>query len=153
MAFIPATVPTEIGSSTDGILEENESIRYEFSVPVEGMSVRICVTEGYIIAYGSLSVPNPNGALHDWVLDVEYDGGSKNCDHFFVDPDELPDLQTPVPTSTPGVCYSRSVDDESTSEFTEHNLYLAVTGKSQQNAFALESDTGDAYSSDSSIGK
>ena len=102
----------EIGGCLPGTLDENETIRYQFSIPAEGMFVGICVSKGYVIAYASLSVPNPNSAFYDWTLEVEHDSGkSENCEYFFID--------------------AETSDNRS--------LFLAVTGNSQQNVFTLES--------------
>ena len=127
-------MPSEVGSSTSGTLDENETIRYELQTSIViGMSVRICVSEGYITAYASLSVPNPNSAFYDWTLEVEHDSSkSENCDFFFVDPNP-PDEQCQTPATTSA---SRA----------NHTVFVALSGKLQQNVFTLES----AYSN---IGK
>ena len=135
--MLSVTVPREIGGCPiDGTLEKNKIIRYQFPIPAEGMFVGICVSEGYITAYASLFVPNPS-TFYDWTLEVEHDSGkSENCEYFFVDPDKLPDKSSP-----------NSTLEIST---TDHNLFLAMTGKSRKNTFALESYTEDA---DSNISK
>ena len=98
------SVPADTSNEMNGTLDEDESVRYHFPIPVVGITVRICVSGGHVIVYGSVSVPNPNSAFYDWLLDLEY--GDRNneteiCDNVFVDPSKIPTKAPPTgpPTS------------------------------------------------------
>ena len=98
------SIPADTSNEMNGTLDEDESVRYHFPIPVVGITVRICVSGGHVIVYGSVSVPNPNSAFYDWLLDLEY--GDRNneteiCDNVFIDPSKIPTKAPPTgpPTS------------------------------------------------------
>ena len=82
------TIPTRLGQQT-GRLKKGESVRYELNVPQDGVTVRLCVQEGYIILYTSFTVTNPNEALYDYKLEVNNTGtiscDDSSCDDIYIE--------------------------------------------------------------------
>ena len=78
---IAATIPVELGMQS-GSLGKSGRVRYEMSVPQDGVTVKLCVN-GSIILYASQEVPNPNGALNDYTQTVT---GTNACNAAFVRP-------------------------------------------------------------------
>ena len=79
-----------IGGEHNGSVEQGAIAHYEFSpVPVEGMTIVICIVHGYIHIYGSFSATNPNTTVHDFMYEVS--NGSDNCVEFFLSPAEFTD--------------------------------------------------------------
>ena len=97
----------------NGTLDEDESIRYHFPIPVAGITIHLCVSSGHVVIYGSVTIPNPNSAFYDWMVEVDFGGVTNEteiCDNIFVNPDKIP-TKTP-PTS------SKSESHTSTSQAT-----------------------------------
>ena len=87
----------------NGTLDEDESVRYHFQVPIAGITLDVCVSGGHVIVYGSVSVPNPNSAFYDWMIEVEFDKNdnrTEQCDNIFFDPDKIP---TKAPPTNPPI--------------------------------------------------
>ena len=148
----------------NGTLDGNETVRYHFPIPVIGITVEVCVSQGHILIYGSVTVPNPNSAFYDWVFDVNYEQKHHNnesvvCQNQFFDPSTIPDkdqpdtirasstvitssqvMQTPQPSMAPG-----SGSDHKTVELTDKTLYLSIVGKQKENNFVLNGTAGDVY--------
>lgn len=156
-----ASVPSDTVSDVNGTLDKNETIRYNFPIPVVGITVRVCVSEGHVVVYGSVSIPNPNSAFYDWMIDVEFNKENhleETCNHVYFDPENIPTkppfpydgvtssrLQ-PTPTSVPPTGGSPPPDIGSGSnELTDLTLYLSVIGIMQENNFNLNSSSGDTY--------
>ena len=66
------------------MLSKNKGIRYNLLVPVTGITVQVCITEGHIRVYGSVSVPNPNPAFHDFFIELD-ESSTKWCGHAYVE--------------------------------------------------------------------
>lgn len=60
------TIAKDVGIWIRGSLESGGKIRYEFQMPSEGMTVKLCVSRGHVDLYSSFLLPNPNSALHDY---------------------------------------------------------------------------------------
>ena len=82
LCLYTAAIPVEIGSSLSGSLEAGDVVRYEIDVPIHGLSLNICVSQGEIEFYGSYIIPNPNSALNDFMLLV---GTETHCVNVTVD--------------------------------------------------------------------
>ena len=88
--FIISDVIYAIGSEHNGNIGQGVIAHYEFfPVPVEGVTMDICIDHGYIHIYGSFSATNPNTTVHDFMYEVS--NGSDNCVELFLSPAEFTD--------------------------------------------------------------
>ena len=68
-----------------GSLGEGETIPYEFPLPEDGVTVKMCVQTGQVNLYTSTEVPNPNSALYDHKLEVKAQSpGTEACDDVYI---------------------------------------------------------------------
>ena len=156
-----ASVPADVEEEMNGTLDGNETIRYHFPIPVIGITVEVCVSQGHILVYGSVTVPNPNSAFYDWFFEVNHEHMHHNnqsvaCQNQFFDPSTIPDKdrpdtiwvsstvitssQTPQPSMAPGSGF-----DHKTVELTDKILYLSIVGIQNENNFFLNGTVGDVY--------
>ena len=119
-----------MGREQSGSLEQGQSVRYEYPVPPEGLTVRLCVQQGYIVFYASFTIPNPNSALFDYKREV-ISLGTLNCDDVFVNPSD--DNTSPV----------RKRQSDGGQVSVNYTLYVSLEGLSEENAFRLETSEGD----------
>ena len=114
------------------MLMKGGNVRYEIEVPEEGVTIRLCVREGYIIFYASFTVTNPNEALHDYKREV-INTGTITCDDAFI----LPDVSNDATSK-------RNLRQVSNSTQSSSNLlYISLEGGSEENEFVLETSAGD----------
>ena len=111
----------------EGVLDKNESMRYHYLVPnfTKGLTIRICVSEGHIVSYGSHFIPNPNSAFYNWKMDIK---AGEMCREVFVDP------QNVVPDQW--ICSDSSPHDT----VLNNNLSITVVGQEFVNRFNLSSN-------------
>ena len=155
----------------NGILGQNEAVRYHFQVPVAGITVRVCITVGHVVVYGSFTVPNPNSAFYDILLEFEA-GLSSNetemCKNKFINPDKIPPppgtpttTSTDIPPSTQNMQSSTDTHKTSsvstpqptvipsvgpdTQDLTDKIVYLSVVGRAGENNFVLNGSVGNTY--------
>lgn len=77
-----------VGGWHNGSIEQDRKIYYAFSpVSLIGVTIQLCVKEGYIVIYGSFRVSTPNSTMHDCVYKVNSD----TCIEFFLSPAEHAD--------------------------------------------------------------
>lgn len=132
-----------------------------------GITVSVCISEGHIVVYGSFSVPNPNSAIYDWLIELEYeeiDFQSEICTSIYIDPSDIhnepptnPDNIEPSATisNTQPSSYSPSTTDQpqpsvvpgsgvpDTVELSDVILFISVIGKQDENNFVLNGTVGD----------
>ena len=108
-------------------------MRYELEVPEGGVTIKLCVSVGIVIFYGSFSVPNPNGALYDYIKEVVAMGES-TCGDVFVQP------EVESTTTDRG---KRQAKEEVSLRNTTSTLYISLKGVGEQNMFVLETSEGD----------
>lgn len=77
------TIAKDVGIQLQGSLEHGGKIRYEFEMPLEGMTVNLCVSEGQVHLYSSFLLPNPNSALYDYKCKAHAVDNSL-CDDVFI---------------------------------------------------------------------
>ena len=155
----------------NGTLDQNETVRYHFQVPVAGITVRVCITVGHVVVYGSFTVPNPNSAFYDFLLEFEAEPSGKEtetCKNKFISPDKIPpppgmptttstatspstqNMQSSTDThktssvSTPQPTVVPSVGPD-TQDLTDKIVYLSVVGRAGENNFVLNGSVGDTY--------
>lgn len=154
----------------NGTLDQNETVRYQFPVPVIGITVKVCVSVGHVIVYGSVSIPSPNSAFYDWLLELEfqqYDNEAEICKNVFFVPSKIPDNVPPKASSTISYIHPSSQpvltrattsskvpqpsmfpysgDAPGKVKLTDLTLYIAVVGKHDENSFVLNGTVGDIY--------
>ena len=114
------------------MLSKNKTIRYNLLIPVIGVTVEVCITEGHVHVYGSVSIPNPNSAFHD--LFIELDGNDTECcGHAYVEPCAMPSPS------------SRSRRDTSQSNTDDQVVYLSIEARDKDSSFAVNGIPGDVY--------
>ena len=113
--------------------------RYNLQIPYIGITVIVCVFEGRVQVYGSLSIVNPSSALHDFYLDVELEGEGV-CREMFVPGCSTPssDCLQSHPTKS-----KRQIHQTATPQQPHSFVYLSIVGKATVNSFALTSTHGD----------
>ena len=121
------------GEKMNVTLSGNKNIRYNLLIPVIGVTVEVCITEGHIHAYGSLSVPNPNSAFHDFVFVLDLENDTEVCGHAYVVP-------CAAPTFSP-----RSRRQTSQSNIDNQVVYLSIVGMAEKNSFIVNGTAGDLY--------
>ena len=172
--FLTASVPADVEEEMNGTLDGNETIRYHFPIPVIGITVEVCVSQGHILVYGSVTVPNPNSAFYDWIFELNYEhmhhgNESVACQNQFFDPSTIPDKNRPdsirasstasytnpspnhiiassqvIQTPQPSMAPGSGFDHK-TVELTDKTLYLSIVGKKNENNFVLNGTVGDVY--------
>ena len=104
-----------------------ENIRYQYQLPVDGMTIMICVRIGNVVLYASTKTTTPNGAFYDYKLDISGQSSTTEvCGDAFVDPPEERKRNVFKPSNT--------------------TLYLSLQGVDVSNEFALNSTIGDTTS-------
>ena len=111
-----------------GTLKNGQKTRFEIPVPIEGLTIKLCVLEGHVIFYASCTIPNPNDALHD----SNYEAINITCSDAFIRPYDSNDT-----TSNRA---SRQVDSTQSSS---NLLYISLEGGREENEFVLETSAGD----------
>jgi receptor-type tyrosine-protein phosphatase Q len=160
-----ASVPAGTDEEMNGTLDKDETVRYHFPIPVIGITVKVCISAGHILVYGSVLVPNPNSAFYDWVLELDYEHSDQEieCKNVFIDPstiqhkhpaeDKVSSTITfpPSPTSSPQPSMPPGSGFSPGTVLSDEILYISVMGKQNENNFVLNGTVGDIYpESDSS---
>ena len=114
-------------------LAENKTIRYNFLIPVIGVTVKVCITGGHIRAYGSVSIPNPNSAFNDFFIELDYENDNDTCGHAYVEP-------CATSSSPP-----RSRRQTSQSHTNNQIVYVSIEARDKDSSFAVDTITGDVY--------
>ena len=116
-------------------MKQGAVARYQFILPVNGTTIRLCVKERRIVFYASIRISNPNSAFYDYKLEVEnlikaeercgevYEQGTPTID----------DINTTGKRQAP-----TELEDLS-----DTTLYMSVEGIEEKNTFDLESTVGD----------
>ena len=160
-----ASVPAGTDEEMNGTLDKDETVRYNFPIPVIGITVKVCISAGHILVYGSVHVPNPNSAFYDWTLELDYEHSDQEieCKNVFIDPstiqhkhpaeDKVSSAITfpPSPTSSPQPSMPPGSGFSPGTVLSDEILYISVMGKQNENNFVLNGTEGDIYpDSDSS---
>ena len=104
-----------------------DSARYSYLIQEEGVTIRLCIQDGSVVLYASLTVPNPNRALNDFALDAILHGDI--CEDVFVDPNMIPNVQE-----------GRRKRQVSSSP--ERILFVSIEGIAESSTFTLETTMG-----------
>ena len=166
-----ATLPADTDEEMNGTLDQNETVRYHYQIPVAGITLRVCISVGHVVVYGSFSVPNPNSAFYDFVLEFGSESNTSDtetCRNRYIDPDKIPRPHHP-PNTKPSSTYQPSTGGAPTTtttlapqptvvpstappvvELTDKVVYLSVVGRAEDNNFFLNGSVGDSYPQPSS---
>jgi hypothetical protein len=161
-----ATLPADTDEEMNGTLDQNETVRYHYQIPVAGITLRVCISVGHVVVYGSFSVPNPNSAFYDFVLEFGSESNTSDtetCRNRYIDPDKIPQPHPP-PNTQPSSTYQPSTGGAPTTtttlapqptvvpstappvvELTDKVVYLSVVGVARENNFVLNGSVGDIY--------
>lgn len=112
---------------------QGHNVRYNYQIQEGGITIRLCIQEGHVVLYASLTVPNPNRALNDFVLDAVFDGNE--CKDVFVDPDVMVD----------SISDKERLGKRQTPP--ERNLFVSIEGISNSSTFTLNTTMGDTAQS------
>lgn len=93
-----------------------------FELPIEGMTIRLCLQRGRIVFYGSFSVATPNCALNDlyalWTLE---------CNEMFIDRERS----------------GSSMNKRQVMITSNTTLYVVIEGVEEENLYSMETSVGD----------
>ena len=134
MHAVPAIADVE--DVFDGTLESDEHAYFQFKLPHVGMTLKIEVNVGIVIAYISNKIRNPNEAIYDWKLQT-----STSVD-VFISMDGLETNSLSSPTITPN---NQAPPTSAPQETTDTNvtIYVSVQGSAEKNNFILNTTYGD----------
>lgn len=112
----------------EGNLDIGESIRYQYQLPEDGMTIMICVRNGNIVLYASTKTTSPNSAFYDYKLDVSGQSSKDEvCDDVYIDS-------------------STGRKRDLSSEPANITLYVSLNGRDDYNEFFFNSTVGDTSS-------
>ena len=136
-----ASTPCTTEEATNGSLTRNESYRCHIPLPPSGRTLRVCVSTGHVIVYGSFYITNPNSALHNFSLEIN-DSDSETCREMFINyninhPSDC--IHNPI-TST-SLLHKRSVDPPH-----DKTVYLSFVGKAGENFYIMNTSEGNVLS-------
>ena len=155
-----------INETLNGTLDQDEKTRIHFPISNIGITVKVCVSEGRVQVYGSVSIPNPNSALYSWMFKVKHEPQEtriQTCVSYFITSSTAtatpfgttPSLEDTTPsetTATSEVTSSSAAtasSEATTSTFAPHaltltgqNLYISVVGIEDHNSFVLDKTIG-----------
>ena len=166
-----AILPADTDEEMNGTLDQNETVHYHYHIPVAGITLRVCISVGHVVVYGSFSVPNPNSAFYDFVLEFGSESNTSDtetCRNRYIDPDKIPQPHPP-PNTQPSSTYQPSTGGAPTTTttlapqptvvpstsppvvgLTDKVVYLSVVGRAEDNNFVLNGSVGDSYPKPSS---
>ena len=119
-----------VGGASSGSLNKGGTVRLNFPLPVEGITIRLCVSQGYLVLYASVSSTTPNSAVNDFMLEI-----GTGCSDIYIDPRETGN----------GIDNSmgRRKRQMSALESANLTLYVSIEGVEERNTFILHTTAGD----------
>lgn len=126
--FLIAPAITYISDKLEGNLEINQVRLLEYKFPKEGMTLKIDITQGQLIVYGSFSIRNPT------VLTADFSIKSTSKINYFISPE----------------LYSNSITVNNNISV---RVYLSLIGLQINNTFSLNTTFGNTTIPVSSSGK
>ena len=126
LIFPIASAPQEPGDSfNNSSLESRSQQRMHFELPIEGMTIRLCIQRGRIVFYGSFSVATPNCALNDF-----YANWTLKCNEMFINREYSGPSRNK--RSTEQVMINKNT-----------TLYVVIEGVEEENLYSMETSVGD----------
>ena len=131
------------GGISDAVVGNGENLRLTFPLPVEGVTVRLCVNHGQLVFYASVSATSPNSAVYDWMSEI-----SIGCDDIFIDPrnvenDNIGSNDNPNRVNTNNGRRKRQALNSTMDEYVDLTLYVSIEGVEETNSFVFQTTTGD----------
>ena len=132
-----------VGESSGAIIGDGERIRINFPLPVEGITIRLCVDQRQIMFYASVSLTAPNSAVHDWMSEI-----GLGCDDIFIDPRDVENANIGSNNNSNQVetnnCRRKRLALNSTmNQYADSTLYVLIEGAEEDNSFVFRTTTGD----------
>ena len=125
-----------VGGASNGSLDRGGTVRLNFALPVEGITVRLCVSEGYLVLYASVSSTAPNSAVNDFMLEI-----GTGCSDIYIDPRGIGNGNDNSNNALGR--RKRQVFNSTASESANLTLYISIEGVEERNTFILQTTTGD----------
>lgn len=119
--FLAASVPAKIGNGLEGDLDIGESIRFQYQLPTDGMTIMMCIRQGNVVLYASTKITSPNSAFYEHKLDVSgKSSDDKVCDDVYI-----------------AIGPSSELKRELSSQQANITLYVSLNGEDEYNEFLL----------------
>jgi len=123
-----------VGGASNGSLDGGGTARLNFDLPGEGITIKLCVSEGYLVLYASVSSTAPNSAVNDFMLEI-----GTGCSDIYIDR-----LGTGNGNDNSNNALGRRKRQVFNSTASESDtLYISIEGVQQRNTFILQTTTGD----------
>lgn len=123
-------VAPAIGEITEpfiGTLERNQAAFFQYTLPEEGLTLRLEVEIGLIVLYASNKIRSPNEAFYDWRLET------RTSADVYISPDDLEE--------------SSSLTKRQVLQSLNTTIFISIEGQSGINNFTLNTTYGDTSSS------
>ena len=125
-----------VGGASSGSLNKGGTVRLNFPLPVEGITIRLCVSQGYLVLYASVSSTTPNSAVNDFMLEI-----GTGCSDIYIDPRGIGNGNDNSNNALGR--RKRQVFNSTASESANLTLYISIEGVEERNTFILQTTTGD----------
>ena len=119
--LVTAPAISEIGQPISNTLQQNEVTFLQVSLPQEGTTLRLDVSQGSVVMYGSSKIQNPNEAFYDFKLS-----------------NSIPELYVNQETFGQRITKRAETPDD-----TDITIYITIQGQSVLNDFTLNTTIGD----------
>ena len=114
---------------SSGNLTRGSQHRLNFEVPIQGMTVRLCIWRGNVAFYASFSVPNPSSDLNDLELQRN-ESWTSECNRLFI--------RNPNRGNHQSTRRKRQMVINSST-----TLYIVIEGIEQENLYTMGTSIGD----------
>ena len=110
---------------------------------MEGVTVRLCVNQGKLVLYASVSSTSPNSAVYDWMSEIGI-----GCDDIFIDPRDVENNNIGSNDNSNRVNTNngrrkRQALNSTMDEYVDLTLYVSIEGVEETNSFVFQTTTGD----------
>ena len=131
-----------VGESSGAIVGDGERIRINFPLPVEGITIRLCVAQGQILFNASVSLTVPNSAVHDWMSEIGI-----GCDDIFIDPRDVENANTGSNDNSnraeTNIFCRKRLANSTMDQYADSTLYVLIEGAEESNSFVFRTTPGD----------
>ena len=119
---------SDAGQVVSSQLGQGQVSFFQFSLPEEGMTLRIDMTSGSVVMYGSSRIRNPNEAFHDFRLTNRNPEIFLHTGFFHRSNSPIGKRQAPI------------------TNITNITIFISIEGQSAVNNFTLNTTIGDTTS-------
>lgn len=117
----------DVAQAFMGTLQQNQVAFFQFTLPEEGLTLRLEVQTGLVVLYASNKIQNPNEAFYDWRLET------RTSADVYISPDDLEE--------------SSSLTKRQVLQSLNTTIFISIEGQSGINNFTLNTTYGDTSSS------